>query len=206
MHNSIKSILTMSPVMPVLVIKKVDKVEHLFESLIKGNLKVVEITLRTSCALKVIEIASKKFPSLMVGAGTVLNEKDLQDIKSAGASFAVSPGSTISLATKALDMKFPFLPGIANSSDIMNLIRLGYKSFKFFPAEAAGGINYIKSLNGPFPDIVFCPTGGVNQENATEWLKQNNVICVGGSWIIPSNTEDYSEIERRALLASKLRS
>ena len=206
MHNSIKSILTMSPVMPVLVINKVDKVEHLFEALIKGNLKVVEITLRTSCALKVIEIASKKFPSLMIGAGTVLNEKDLQDIKSAGASFAVSPGSTISLATKALDMKFPFLPGIANSSDIMNLISLGYKSFKFFPAEAAGGINYIKSLNGPFPDIVFCPTGGVNQENATEWLKQNNVICVGGSWIIPSNTEDYSEIERRALLASKLRS
>ena len=206
MHNSIKSILTMSPVMPVLVINKVDKVEHLFEALIKGNLKVVEITLRTSCALKVIEIASKKFPSLMVGAGTVLNEKDLQDIKSAGASFAVSPGSTISLATKALDMKFPFLPGIANSSDIMNLISLGYESFKFFPAEAAGGINYIKSLNGPFPDIVFCPTGGVNQENATEWLKQNNVICVGGSWIIPSNTEDYSEIERRALLASKLRS
>ena len=206
MHYSIKSILTMSPVMPVLVINKVDKVEYLFEALIKGNLKVVEITLRTSCALKVIEIASKKFPSLMVGAGTVLNEKDLQDIKSAGASFAVSPGSTISLATKALDMKFPFLPGIANSSDIMNLISLGYKSFKFFPAEAAGGINYIKSLNGPFPDIVFCPTGGVNQENATEWLKQNNVICVGGSWIIPSNTEDYSEIERRALLASKLRS
>jgi len=196
----------MSPVMPVLVINKVDKVEHLFEALIKGNLKVVEITLRTSCALKVIEIASKKFPSLMVGAGTVLNEKDLQDIKSAGASFAVSPGSTISLATKALDMKFPFLPGIANSSDIMNLISLGYKSFKFFPAEAAGGINYIKSLNGPFPDIVFCPTGGVNQENATEWLKQNNVICVGGSWIIPSNNEDYNEIERRALLASKLRS
>ena len=206
MHNSINSILTMSPVMPVLVINKVDKVEPLFESLIKGNLKVVEVTLRTPCALKVIEIASKKFPNLKVGAGTVLNEKNLQDIKSAGASFAVSPGSTISLATKALDIKFPFLPGVANSSDIMNLISLGYKSFKFFPAEAAGGINYIKSLNGPFPDIVFCPTGGVNQENAAEWLKQKNVICVGGSWIIPSNTEDYSEIERRALLASKLRS
>ena len=111
MHNSIKSFLTMSPVMPVLVINKVDKVEPLFESLIKGNLKVVEVTLRTPCALKVIEIASKKFPDLKVGAGTVLNEKDLQDIKSAGASFAVSPGSTLSLASKALDMKFPFLPG-----------------------------------------------------------------------------------------------
>ena len=88
----------------------------------------------------------------------------------------------------------------------MSLINLGYKSFKFFPAEAAGGINYIKSLNGPFPDVVFCPTGGVNQENAIEWLKLNNVICVGGSWIIPANTEDYKEIQRRALLASKLRS
>ena len=98
----------------------------------------------------------------------------------------------------------PFLPGIANSSDIMNLINLGYKSFKFFPAEAAGGINYIKSLNGPFPDIMFCPTGGVNQENATEWLKQKNVICVGGSWIVQSNSEDYDEIEKRALLASSL--
>lgn len=204
MHNSIKSILTMSPVMPVLVINKVDKVEHLFESLIKGNLKVVEVTLRTSCALKVIEIASKKFPNLKVGAGTILNEIDLQDIKNAGASFAVSPGCTISLATKALDFNMPFLPGIANSSDIMNLINLGYKSFKFFPAEAAGGINYIKSLNGPFPDIMFCPTGGVNQENATEWLKQKNVICVGGSWIVPSNSEDYDEIEKRALLASSL--
>ena len=204
MHNSIKSILTMSPVMPVLVIHKVDKVEHLFESLIKGNLKVVEVTLRTSCALKVIEIASKKFPNLKVGAGTILNEIDLQDIKNAGASFAVSPGCTISLATKALDLNIPFLPGIANSSDIMNLIKLGYKSFKFFPAEAAGGINYIKSLNGPFPDIMFCPTGGVNQENATEWLKQKNVICVGGSWIVPSNSEDYDEIEKRALLASSL--
>ena len=204
MHNSIKSILTMSPVMPVLVIHKVDKVEHLFESLIKGNLKVVEVTLRTSCALKVIEIASKKFPNLKVGAGTILNEIDLQDIKNAGASFAVSPGCTISLATKALDFNMPFLPGVANSSDIMNLINLGYKSFKFFPAEAAGGINYIKSLNGPFPDIMFCPTGGVNQENATEWLKQKNVICVGGSWIVPSNSEDYDEIEKRALLASSL--
>ena len=204
MHNSIKSILTMSPVMPVLVIHKVDKAEHLFESLIKGNIKVVEVTLRTSCALKVIEIASKKFPNLKVGAGTILNEIDLQDIKNAGASFAVSPGCTISLATKALDFNMPFLPGIANSSDIMNLIKLGYKSFKFFPAEAAGGINYIKSLNGPFPDIMFCPTGGVNQENATEWLKQKNVICVGGSWIVPSNSEDYDEIEKRALLASSL--
>mgnify|MGYP001206809664 FL=1 len=204
MHNYIKSTLSMSPVMPVLTINNIDNVEYLFEALINGNLKVVEITLRTDCALKAIEIASKKFPSLKIGAGTVLNNEDLISVKNAGATFAVSPGSTISLATDAIKMKFPFLPGVSNSSDIMNLINLDYKFFKFFPAQAAGGIEYLKSLSGPFPEIMFCPTGGINQENADKWLSQKNVICVGGSWIIPSEINDYKEITRRALLASSL--
>ena len=204
MHNSIKSILKMSPVMPVLTINKVEKVDYLFEALIKGNLKTVEITLRTDCALKVIEIASKKFPLLEIGAGTVLNETDLQAVKDAGASFAVSPGITTTLAKKAIEINFPFLPGVSNSSDIMKLLDLGYKSFKFFPAQAAGGLNYLKSLSGPFPNIVFCPTGGINEENAIQWLNQKNVICVGGSWIVPSEINDYEEIAKRALFASKL--
>ena len=204
MHNSIKSILKMSPVMPVLTINKLEKVEYLFEALIKGNLKTVEITLRTDCALKVIEIASKKFPLLEIGAGTVLNETDLQAVKDAGASFAVSPGITTTLAKKAIEINFPFLPGVSNSSDIMKLLDLGYKSFKFFPAQAAGGLNYLKSLSGPFPNIVFCPTGGINEENAIQWLNQKNVICVGGSWIVPSEINDYEEIAKRALFASKL--
>ena len=204
MHNYIKSTLSMSPVMPVLTINNIDNVEYLFEALINGNLKVVEITLRTDCALKAIEIASKKFPSLKIGAGTVLNNEDLISVKNAGAKFAVSPGSTISLATYAIKMKFPLLPGVSNSSDIMNLINLDYKFFKFFPAQAAGGIEYLKSLSGPFPEIMFCPTGGINQENANKWLSQKNVICVGGSWIIPSEINDYKEITRRALLASSL--
>tara|TARA_B110000008_G_scaffold243954_1_gene253318 strand:- start:235 stop:837 length:603 start_codon:yes stop_codon:yes gene_type:complete len=194
----------MSPVMPVLTIKKVEKVDYLFEALIKGNLKTVEITLRTDCALKVIEIASKKFPLLEIGAGTVLNETDLQAVKDAGASFAVSPGITTTLAKKAIEINFPFLPGVSNSSDIMKLLDLGYKSFKFFPAQAAGGLNYLKSLSGPFPNIVFCPTGGINEENAIQWLNQKNVICVGGSWIVPSEINDYEEIAKRALFASKL--
>ena len=204
MHNSIKSILKMSPVMPVLTINKVEKVEYLFEALIKGNLKTVEITLRTDCALKVIEIASKKFPLLEIGAGTVLSETDLQAVEDAGASFAVSPGITTTLAKKAIEINFPFLPGVSNSSDIMKLLDLGYKSFKFFPAQAAGGLNYLKSLSGPFPNIVFCPTGGINEENAIQWLNQKNVICVGGSWIVPSEINDYEEIAKRALFASKL--
>ena len=205
MHNYIKSTLSMSPVMPVLTINNIDNVEYLFEALINGNLKVVEITLRTDCALKAIEIASKKFPSLKIGAGTVLNNEDLNSVKDAGAKFAVSPGSTISLATHALEKEFPFLPGVSNSSDIMNLMNLDYKFFKFFPAQAAGGLEYLKSLSGPFPEILFCPTGGINQNNAHEWLSQKNVICVGGSWIIPPEIRDYKEITKRALLASKLK-
>ena len=204
MHNNIKSILLKSPVMPVLVIDKIDNVEYLVEALIKGNINTIEITLRTSCALNVIEIISKKFPELMVGAGTVLNNKDLISIKNAGAAFAVSPGSTYDLAKKAVEINFPFLPGVSSSSDIMKLLDLGYKCFKFFPAEAAGGIKYINSLRGPFPDIMFCPTGGISQTNAIEYLNLTNVICVGGSWIIPSGITDYKEITNRALSASKL--
>ena len=194
----------MSPVMPVLTINKVENIDYLFEALIKGNLKTVEITLRTDCALQVIEVASKKFSSLQVGAGTVLNESDLQSVKDAGASFAVSPGTTNELAKKAIEMDYPFLPGVSNSSDIMKLLDLGYKSFKFFPAQAAGGINYLKSLSGPFPGILFCPTGGINEENASQWISQKNVICVGGSWIVPSEAHNYKEITRRALSASRL--
>ncbi len=204
MHNNIKSMLLKSPVMPVLVIDKIDKVEYLVEALIKGNLNTIEITLRTSCALNVIEIISKKFPDLIVGAGTVLNKKDFISIKNAGASFAVSPGSTYDLAKNAIDINFPFLPGVSSSSDIMQLLDLGYKCFKFFPAEAAGGIKYINSLKGPFPEIMFCPTGGINEDNVKIWFKQKNVICVGGSWIIPSDIENYKEITKRALFASKL--
>ena len=151
MHHSIKSILSMSPVMPVLTINKVENIDYLFEALIKGNLKTVEITLRTDCALQVIEVASKKFSSLQVGAGTVLNESDLQSVKDAGASFAVSPGTTNELAKKAIEMDYPFLPGVSNSSDIMKLLDLGFRSFKFFPAQAAGGISSVSYTHLTLP-------------------------------------------------------
>ena len=149
MQNYIKSTLSMSPVMPVLTINDIDNVEYLFEALLNGNLKVVEITLRTDCALKAIEIASKKFPSLKTGAGTVLNNEDLNSVKDAGATFAVSPGSTISLAKHALEKKIPFLPGVSNSSDIMNLMNLDYKFFKFFPAHATARCDSADSGQAP---------------------------------------------------------
>ena len=204
MHNSIKTLLSLSPVMPVLVLKTDKNVEYLIEAIIEGNINCVEITLRTTCALSVIQTVSKKFPELTIGAGTVVTKDDLNRVEDAGASFAVSPGSTYELAEKAIKMNFPFLPGVATASEIMNLLDLEYKYFKFFPAVAAGGIKYINSLKGPFPEIMFCPTGGINQNNAIEWLNLTNVICVGGSWIVPSEITDYKEITNRALFASKL--
>ena len=204
MHNYLKTTLSLSPVMPVLTINTLDKIEYLFDALIEGNIKVVEITLRTKNALRAIEIVSKKYTSLQIGAGTVLNGQDLQSVKEAGATFAVSPGYTEKLASKALEIKFPFLPGVSNSSEIMNLLDYGFKFFKFFPAQSAGGIEYIKSLKGPFPDVMFCPTGGINQNNASEWISQKNVICVGGSWIVPNVINDFNEIKKNALIASGL--
>ena len=204
MHNSIKTYLSLSPVVPVLVITTDKNVEYLIEAIIKGNINCVEITLRTPCALNVIKKIAKTFPELTIGAGTVLSKDDLSKVEDAGASFAVSPGSTYELAKKAIKMNFPFLPGVSTASEIMSLIDLGYKYFKFFPAMAAGGIKYINSLKGPFPEIMFCPTGGINQINAIEWLNLTNVICVGGSWIVPTETTDYQEITNRALSASQL--
>ena len=179
--------------------------ESVSDVLIEAGIKIIEVPLNSPRPYETIERMVKFHGDKGVfGAGTVLNENNLQDIKNAGATFAVSPGSTMTLAKKAIKMNFPFLPGVSNSSEIMNLLDLGYKSFKFFPAQSAGGINYLKSLSGPFPDIFFCPTGGVNAENATKWLQQKNVICVGGSWIVPSETTDYKEITNRALFASQL--
>jgi len=204
MHNFIKSYLSLSPVVPVLVITIDKNVEYLIEAIIKGNINCVEITLRTPCALNVIKKIAKTFPELTIGAGTVLSKDDLSKVEDAGASFAVSPGSTYELAKKAIKMNFPFLPGVSTASEIMSLLDLGYKYFKFFPAVAAGGIKYINSLKGPFPEIMFCPTGGINQINAIEWLNLTNVICVGGSWIVPTEITDYQEITNRALSASQL--
>ena len=204
MHNFIKSYLSLSPVVPVLVITIDKNVEYLIEAIIKGNINCVEITLRTPCALNVIKKIAKTFPELTIGAGTVLSKDDLSKVEDAGASFAVSPGSTYELAKKAIKMNFPFLPGVSTASEIMSLLDLGYKYFKFFPAMAAGGIKYINSLKGPFPEIMFCPTGGINQINAIEWLNLTNVICVGGSWIVPTEITDYQEITNRALSASQL--
>jgi 2-dehydro-3-deoxyphosphogluconate aldolase/(4S)-4-hydroxy-2-oxoglutarate aldolase len=149
--------------------------------------------------LKHIEQIRNKFPEIKVGAGTVLNIKQLTLSIKSGAQFAVSPGYDLELALKAKELRFPYLPGVSSPSDIMSLFKINFNVFKFFPANALGGISYLKSLSGPFPKALFCPTGGINEMNYKQWIAEKNVICVGGTWLAPKGSNDYKEITKKAL-------
>jgi 2-dehydro-3-deoxyphosphogluconate aldolase/(4S)-4-hydroxy-2-oxoglutarate aldolase len=162
---------------------------------------VIEVTLRTPAALDAIRAVGNEAPDVIVGAGTVLTEDDLQRSRDAGASFAVSPGSTSQLLQAANDMNFPFLPGVATASEIMEGLAHRYAIFKFFPAENVGGIAALKALSAPFSQVRFCPTGGVTLESAPEYLKLPSVVCVGGSWLAPPQLierRDWKSIETLA--------
>ena len=194
-----KQILSEVKVLPVLEIEKNVDPEKLIGSLIDGNITVIEITLRNEMGLKHVEQIRKKFPEIKVGVGTVLNIQQLNNSIDCGAQFAVSPGYELDLALKAKELKFPYLPGISSSSEIMSLLKIGFNVFKFFPALSIGGISFIKSLIGPFPEVLFCPTGGINDKNYSDWISEKNVICVGGSWLAPKGFNNYNEITKRAL-------
>ena len=194
-----KQILSEVKVLPVLEIERNVDPEKLIGSLIDGNITVVEITLRNEMAFKHIEQIRKKFPEIKVGVGTVLNIQQLTHSIDCGAQFAVSPGYELELALKAKELKFPYLPGISSSSEIMSLLKIGFNIFKFFPANDLGGITYLKSLSGPFPRTLFCATGGINEKNYKEWIAEKNVLCVGGSWLAPKGFNNYNEITKRAL-------
>jgi len=171
------------------------------EALVAGGLCVLEVTLRTPAALEVIaEMRGVK--GALVGAGTVLNARDLAAAQRAGAAFIVSPGLTEGLAHAAREAGLPFLPGVANAADIMRGLDLGLDHFKFFPAEAAGGLRALKSLAAPFAMARFCPTGGITAQSAPEWLALPSVLCVGGSWLVPPGEPDAAVIEARARTAS----
>ena len=201
--TSIESIMLTSPVIPVLVIDDVAAARPIAEALVAGGLKVLEVTLRTEAALNAIaEMAKVK--GAIIGAGTVLDARGLERSIAAGAEFIVSPGLTKPLAEAAHHEQIPFLPGIANAGDIMRGLDLGLTHFKFFPAEASGGIAALKSLAGPFGQIKFCPTGGITESTASDWLGLDSVLCVGGSWLVPKGETDYDAIRRRAEAASGL--
>ena len=202
---SIETIMRAAPVIPVLVMEEGLDPVALAETLVAGGLPVLEITLRTPNALDAIR-AMSKVPGAIVGAGTVLNPQMLQDAIDAGSQFIVSPGLTEPLGRAAIASGVPFLPGIANSGDIMRGLDMGLNRFKFFPAEAAGGLNALKSLAGPFGDVRFCPTGGIKEETAPAWLANPAVLCVGGSWLVPSGDTDMAAIGERARRAASIRS
>jgi 2-dehydro-3-deoxyphosphogluconate aldolase / (4S)-4-hydroxy-2-oxoglutarate aldolase len=201
---TIDDIMRAAPVIPVLVIDDVAHARPIAEALVRGGLKVLEVTLRTPAALDVIaEMA--KVEGAIVGAGTVLNPADLDASIAAGAQFIVSPGLTDPLANAAIASGIPFLPGTANASDIMRGLDLGLNRFKFFPATASGGLPALKSLAAVFGDARFCPTGGISEATAAEWLAEDSILCVGGSWIVPKGAPKPAVIEANARAASALR-
>ncbi|MDP5135467.1 bifunctional 4-hydroxy-2-oxoglutarate aldolase/2-dehydro-3-deoxy-phosphogluconate aldolase [Rheinheimera baltica] len=185
------------PVVPVIVIKDLADAVPMAKALLAGGIKVLEVTLRTPAALDAIRLLAKEVPEAIVGAGTVTTAAQLQQVIDAGAKFAISPGLTRELLQAGKDAIIPLIPGIASISELMEGTGLGYSHFKFFPAEAAGGVKTLKSIYGPFADIRFCPTGGINEKNFKDYLALPNVKCVGGSWIVPDDAvanKDWSRI------------
>ncbi|MDP4025711.1 bifunctional 4-hydroxy-2-oxoglutarate aldolase/2-dehydro-3-deoxy-phosphogluconate aldolase [Methylobacterium sp. NEAU 140] len=202
--TGIDALMRANPVIPVLVIEDPAHAEPIARSLVAGGLTALEVTLRTPAALEVIRIMSR-VEGAVVGAGTVLNARDLDAAIDAGSRFIVSPGLTAPLAEAAIASGVPYLPGVANSADIMRGLDHGLDRFKFFPAEAAGGIKALKALTAVFGKVRFCPTGGITEATAPEWLALPAVLCVGGSWVVKAGTPDPAAIERAARAASALR-
>ncbi|MGQ0840587.1 bifunctional 4-hydroxy-2-oxoglutarate aldolase/2-dehydro-3-deoxy-phosphogluconate aldolase [Actinokineospora sp.] len=202
------SLLDLSPVVPVVVIGEVEHAVPLAEALLRGGIGIIEVTLRTPEALAAIRRIAAEVPDTVVGAGTVTAPEHAKAALAAGARFLVTPGSTDAVLDAAADTGLPVLPGAATVSEAMRLAERGYTELKFFPAEAAGGVPYLKSIGGPLPGLRFCPTGGITQATAPGYLALPNVGCVGGSWLAPADAlaaGDYAEIERLAKESAALR-
>jgi 2-dehydro-3-deoxyphosphogluconate aldolase/(4S)-4-hydroxy-2-oxoglutarate aldolase len=195
-----------APIVPVLVVQNAADAKPLAEALVAGGLPALEVTLRTPAALDVIR-SMAEVPGGMVGAGTLLTPEDVKAAKAAGATFGVSPGATDALLDACEAEGLPLLPGAASASEAMALLERGYDMLKFFPAEAAGGAKFVGALASPLPQISFCPTGGVNLQNAADYLSLPNVVCAGGSWIAPSDlikAGAWDKIEELAKQAAQL--
>ncbi len=200
----IDHILAVSPVIPVLVIRNLEQARPIAEALVAGGLRVLEVTLRTPEALDAIS-EMKKVAGAIVGAGTVLGPAQFDQAVKAGAEFVVSPGLTSSLGKAATASPVPLLPGISSATDIMRALELGFSRLKFFPAVASGGLPALKAFASVFGEVRFCPTGGITQESAGEWLAEKSVAAVGGSWLVPPGPVDLEAVERRARAAAAFR-
>lgn len=205
--NAIRSILTLAPVVPVIILDDVSKARPLAEALVAGGLPILEVTLRTPNALKVMEEMAK-VTGAIVGSGTVRNSVHMRASVDVGCRFMVSPGASPRLLDAADDVTIPLLPGIGTPTEAMAAAERGYSFLKFFPAEALGGAPVLKAFASPLPDITFCPTGGIDAVKAKTYLSLPNVICVGGSWIMPNDaieSGDFARVETLAREASALR-
>ena len=200
---TVDDIMRTAPVIPVIVLGDELDPAELAETLVQAGLPVIEVTLRTPGALQAIKEMSQ-VPGAIVGAGTVLNEAQLARAIEAGSKFIVSPGLTNPMALAARDTGIAFLPGVATASDIMRGLDLGLDRFKFFPAEASGGIPAVKALSAPFGEARFCPTGGIRSDTAAEWLAIPSVLCVGGTWVVKPDDNDLGVVAERARAAVAL--
>ena len=205
---TISQIMYTAPVIPVITIEKFQHALPLARALLEGGLPVLEITLRTDCALEAIALIAQELPTAIVGAGTVINRGTYEKALAAGAQFIVSPGFTRDLLTCALEHKLPFLPGVNTPGEVMQLLEAGISAMKFFPAEAAGGVTMLKAFSAPLPQAIFCPTGGISMSNAKDYLALSNVACVGGSWMVNKSLVDnqqWQDVMALARLAAGLR-
>ncbi|WQY20701.1 bifunctional 4-hydroxy-2-oxoglutarate aldolase/2-dehydro-3-deoxy-phosphogluconate aldolase [Helicobacter pylori] len=196
MQDKTIEVLQISPIVPVVVIENIKDAVPLAQSLIEGGIPIIEVTLRSSCALEAIELIAKNVPKMRVGAGTILNPTQLEQAQNRGAEFLISPGLTIKLLEYAKKKDMPLIPGVSSSSEVMQALELGYNALKFFPAEYCGGVKLLNAFNGPFKEVKFCPTGGISADNMRSYLNLENVLCVGGSWLTPKNLIQNKEWDK----------
>ncbi|RUR98592.1 bifunctional 4-hydroxy-2-oxoglutarate aldolase/2-dehydro-3-deoxy-phosphogluconate aldolase [Pectobacterium polaris] len=207
--TSAEQILTTGPVVPVIVVNKLEHAVPMAKALVAGGVRVLELTLRTDCAIEAIRAIAKEVPEAIVGAGTVTNPEQLAAVVEAGAQFAISPGLTEPLLKAAMEGNIPLIPGISTVSELMLGMDYGLREFKFFPAEANGGVKALQAIGGPFAQIRFCPTGGITPNNYRDYLALKSVLCVGGSWLVPNDaleSGDYAritELAREAVAGAK---
>lgn len=203
-----RTLLASAPVIPVITIDRAADAVPLARALVKGGLRVIEITLRTDAAMEAAKAIIAEVPDAVVGLGTVLTPEDLERARKIGAAFAISPGYSDALLRAAGSSDFAYVPGIQTASDLIACVTAGFDIVKFFPAVSAGGIAALNALSGPFPSVRYCPTGGIGEANAAEWLAHPKVLAIGGSWIAPAGAiakGDWQGIETRAQAARKLR-
>lgn len=200
---SAEQILSTGPVVPVIVVNKLEHAVPMAKALVAGGVKVLEVTLRTPCALDALKAMVRAVPEAIVGAGTVLNAQQLKEVTDAGAQFIISPGLTEPLLRAATDGPVPLIPGISTVSELMTGLDYGLREFKFFPAEANGGVKALQAIGGPFPQVRFCPTGGISPANYRDYLALKSVLCIGGSWLVPAEALEAGDYDRITRLAQE---